>query len=248
MKSISVSGLNLNYIGPLLSEGPKPTIFYFALSAQDSLLQDPYNQPVKCIDLEKYRVFSLDLPDHEPPKSPYDAIGSWVSSSQKDSMYLQHFFSNLKKAIETLIHQNLIDLSKLGFMGLSRGAFVASHMAALFESSIPIVGFSPLIKLSKVKEALEFDFSDVSLDLYSLTHRLMNKKIKFFIGNRDTRVHSNICAEFILTLSDYAVKHGIKSPPIELEIFPSIGYMGHGTPKNIFEAGSLYLMDKLNYE
>lgn len=245
MKQITVGDLELSYLGPKLADGPLPTIFYFALSAKDTLLIDPYNQPISSIDLTKYRIFSCDLPEHEPPKSPYKAIGEWIAEMQKGEKILEFFFDKIFQAIQELIKKGLIPYNQIGFMGLSRGAFIATHIASRFAEPVSIVGFSPLIQLSQVKEAKEASYYSNHLDLTLLEEKLLQHTIRFYIGNHDTRVGSKVCANFIFDLADKAFISGIKNPKIELQVFPSIGYMGHGTPKAIFEHGCHYLINTL---
>jgi hypothetical protein len=248
MRKVTIDQIELSYLGPPLSAGPLPTIFYFALSADDTLLQDPYNQPISGLDLEKVRVFSCDLPEHEPPKSPYDAIKHWIEKLDSGSNFFETFLLRLKSSIDHLLANHSILINQLGFMGLSRGAFIACHIASYFEAPLPIVGFSPLTKLSQVKEAKELSYHLNHLDLFQLIDRLYNKQIQFYIGNKDSRVDSNLCAKLILDLAEKAFERGIKTPPIELKIFPSIGYMGHGTPKTIFIEGSRCLFSKIYHE
>lgn len=245
MKQITVGDLELSYLGPKLSEGLLPAIFYFALSAHDTLLLDPYNQPISAIDLTKCRVFSCDLPHHEPPKSPYHAIGEWISEMQQGKKPLELFFDNVFFSINDLIEKKLVDPKQLGFMGLSRGAFVALHIASKFSENVSIVGFSPLLHLTEVKEAKESSFNLDHLDATFIKEKLFQHTIRLYIGNHDTRVGSKNCANFILDLADKAFLAGIKTPKIELKIFPSIGYMGHGTPKEIFEEGATYLVKSI---
>ena len=248
MKQVTVGEIELSYLGAPLSEGPKPSIFYFALSAKDSLTVDPYNQPISFIDLNKFRVFSCDLPEHEESKSPYDAIAKWIERLSFGDDLLTHFFNQLNQSIALLNQNGQIDLNQLGFMGLSRGAFVATHMASRFNESIPVVGFSPLTLLSQVKESKELGFKDFHLDLPHLFPKLFNKKIRYYIGNRDSRVHTKACANFIIDLADLAFEQGFKSAPIDLKIFPSIGYMGHGTPKSIFSEGATFMTEILSHD
>ena len=39
------SDIQLEYLGPSINLGPLPAVFYFALSATDSLSLDPFDQP-----------------------------------------------------------------------------------------------------------------------------------------------------------------------------------------------------------
>jgi hypothetical protein len=238
MKHIEINGVDFHYLGPSLSVGATPTIFYFALSSKDTLLVDPYNQPISSFDLNKIRVITCTLLEHEEPKSPYEAIGAWVDQLHKGNDLLTPFFERVSKAIHLMLEKNMIAKDQLGFMGLSRGAFIATHLSRYFDFSLPIVGFSPLIALSQTKEALALGLNYCHLDLSHFLKSLIDKKIYYFIGNKDTRVGSKICADFIFDLANLAYEHSIRSLPFELKVFPSIGYMGHGTPKSIFIEGA----------
>ena len=55
------------FVGPPLEEGPFPTLIYFALSAEDSLQCDPFNQPVQFLEGLPLRIFSITLPGAEHP-------------------------------------------------------------------------------------------------------------------------------------------------------------------------------------
>lgn len=245
MKEISINELNIKFLGPSIDEGPLPAIFYFALSAQDSLTVDPYNQPIKNIDLKKVRVFSIDLPEHEHAKSPYEAIGAWIDSLMKQESFLESFFLQIAECIRELKQLNYFTMDQLALMGLSRGAFVAIHVTSKINQPITVLGFSPLMSLPFTKEAKEKNYLKTEYDLKNLIPQLLNKNIRLYIGNRDTRVGSSESSNFILELADSAFNHGVKNPPFELFIFPSIGYMGHGTPKQIFEEGSNFLLKAL---
>lgn len=245
MKQVTVHNLELGYVGPDLDEGTYPAVFYFALSAKDSLTIDPYCQPVQAIDLKKCCVFSITLPEHEASKSPHAAIGLWVENIVQGNDLLMPFFKQIAHVITDLIEKTIIDPNQFGLMGLSRGAFVACHVAAQLPIPVTIVGFSPLTRLSRVRELSTSPASIEALDLQHVIPHLLQSKIRFFIGNHDTRVSTLSCAEFITHLAHQAFEVGIKSPPIELAIFPSIGYMGHGTPKSIFELGAHWLMREL---
>ena len=40
------NSISIYHVGPPLELGPLPTFFYFALSGEESLTLNPYNQPV----------------------------------------------------------------------------------------------------------------------------------------------------------------------------------------------------------
>jgi len=59
----------------------------------------------------------------------------------------------------------------------------------------------------------------------------------YLIGNYDTRVGTEKCFQTIQELTEASIEAGIRTPPVELIIGPSIGHKGHGTPPERFKAG-----------
>jgi hypothetical protein len=76
------------------------------------------------------------------------------------------------------------------------------------------------------------------MNLHALIPKLADKKIRFYIGNKDTRVDTKSCMDLALSLSDAST---LRSPNIELIMSPSIGLMGHGTGPETFKQGAEWL-------
>lgn len=228
--------LMFSFVGPSLEKGPLPTIFYFALSAKDSLETDPYNQPACFLHSEKCRIFTVTLPGHEEGLKPENAIAYWAEHMKKGKDLLTPFFQEVADGIQFLFRENLLLKDQFGCMGLSRGVFVAAHVAALYPEIGFILGFAPLTRLSYAKEFQSGP--DVSkFDLKKLVPKLYDRKIRFYIGNLDTRVGTKHTFELVSLLAEEAKHHRVRSAPIELIIGPSIGYQGHGTGPQVFQAG-----------
>jgi len=224
-------------LAPLLTKAPLPTVFYFALSAKDSLETDPYNQPTRFLHSEECRIFTVTLPGHEEGRRPENAITYWAEKMKEGTDLLTPFFQEVKTGIDYLQNENLILDGKFGVMGLSRGAFIASHVAALCPEIRFILGFAPQTRLSQAKEFQEGP--DIShLDLKNLVPKLYDRTIRFYIGNLDKRVGTKNAFELICDLAEEAKNRRIRSAPIELIIGPSIGFQGHGTGPDVFQAGS----------
>jgi esterase FrsA len=132
-------------------------------------------------------------------------------------------------------------------MGLSRGVFVACHVASRLSYLRTILGFAPLTRLGVAREMREIasNPADKNTDLIHLSPLLFDRTIRFYIGNHDTRVGTGECYHFIQSVVEQAFQNQIRSPQIELFITPSIGHMGHGTSKEIFHAGADWLTQKL---
>ena len=234
--------MQTEFLGPSLDQGPLPAVFYFSLSAHDSLHLDPYNQPVVFLRSPDIRIFSLTLPGHDR-LPPNQALRTWADEVHQGRDVIQTFIHEAADYIYHLIDNHVIDPKKLGLMGLSRGAFIASHLAALLPEVRTILGFAPLTRLGNAKE-----FQGINTDrwdLSQLTEKLYDRTVRFYIGNRDKRVSTESCFEFISQLAETAYTNKISSSPIELIIGPSMGHQGHGTSPEVFKQGAVWLRHQL---
>lgn len=232
---------NFEYLGPPLEEGPLPAVLYFALSAKESLHLDPFNQPARFLTSYPLRVFSFTLPGHHLP--PTEALHHWALEIGKGHDVISEFCNHVLETIEDLIAKNIIIEGKLAAAGLSRGGFIACHLAAKTRLISTILGFAPLTQLDFAKEFEGMDVS--SFNLSHLTTKLSDRTLRFYIGNRDIRVGTANCFHFISDLTEAAYHKKIRSSPIELIIGPSIGHQGHGTPPHVFKDGADWLAGKL---
>lgn len=241
------SGLELGYLGPDLAAGPLPAVFYFALSKEESLQTDPYNQPALYLSSLPMRVFSLTLPGHGPDLPATQAMFVWAQALSRGHNLIKECIDQVESSIQTLVHLNVVIPDKIGVMGLSRGAFIACHAAARIPLLKTIVGFAPLTQLTAIKEFQEHTQHPLitSLNLTNLIDALADRTIRFSIGNLDTRVGTRHCFDLTQELVHAAAEKKIRSAPIELHITPSIGYQGHGTTKEIFHQGAHFLAHQL---
>jgi len=152
------------------------------------------------------------------------------------------FIESVTSDIKELIEEGLI--SKLAFMGLSRGGWVSCQIAARIKKVSHVLAFAPLTELQKARELIKTPLTKEH-DLYEYLEDLHDRSIRFYIGNRDSRVSTRRCFSFIEALADKAHDNRIRSNPIELIITPSIGMHGHGTAKHIFESGAQWICDEL---
>ena len=242
LKKISLDlPLPLFYKGSDLELEPHlPTVLYLGLSARESLEVDPYNQPTLTLLEKGFRVLSVDLPFHGKDLQAIKAMQRWAEIFASGQDFITPFLENLEKSLRAFFSR--FPSPWFGAMGLSRGGFVAAHLAARLPLCKALAGFAPLTRLTSIKE-----FKDLScpqaeaLALSSLQDSLYSMPLKAFIGNHDTRVGTDLCFSWISSLAAEAYKRGIRSPPQELCITPSIGAAGHGTSKESFTAGALFL-------
>jgi len=237
------SGQTLWYVGPDLSEGAIASVFYFSLSAKESLLTDPFNQMVVKLQNFPIRIFSIDLPSHGEGLLATEAMKVWAQEIAQGKDPLTPFFQNTADSLEFLRDEGLISQDKTAVVGLSRGALIALEVAARLPWLPMILGFAPLTQIKYAKEFSSIEANDIVTSLnphHELLH-LIHKKIRFYISNRDSRVSTKECFNFISSLANLAYEHGVKAPQIELLIKPPLGAQGHGTSKEIFEEGALWI-------
>ncbi len=234
--------MQTEFLGPSLDAGPLPAIFYFSLSAHDSLHLNPYNQPAVLLNSPALRIFSITLPGHDI-LPPTEALRVWADEIHHGRDVIKTFVQEIAAYIHHLIQHHVIDQSKIAMMGLSRGAFIAAHAAAVLPQVRSVLGFAPLTRLGALKEFQELDTQ--RWDLSQLTEKLYDRTLRFYIGNRDTRVGTESCFQFITKLSETAFQNKISSSPIELIIGPSVGHRGHGTSPEVFKHGTSWLRHQL---
>lgn len=239
--------IRIAYTGPHLQMGPLPALFYFALSAQDSLCLDPFNQPAAYLSSLPMRVFSLTLPGHENNLPPTQALQLWAREIARGHNVIAECISQIKFAVEALLNEGALIPDRIAVAGLSRGAFIAAHAAAEISHFRWVLGFAPLIEPAFAKEFHAIAENPIvqSLSLETLVDRLTDRHVRFYIGNLDTLVSTRLCFDFIEKLAQKAYEKQVRSPQTELIIGPSIGRYGHGTSQKVFHEGAQWIAEKL---
>jgi hypothetical protein len=246
IKNLTHLKLASSFVGEEISHGPLPAFFYFSLSAEESLGLHPYNTPVQILKSLPLRIFSFTLPGHEEGRDKFAAMKYWAEELSRGHDILEEFFEKLESDIETLIAQNIIDASKMVCGGLSRGAFIATHLAAREQRISHVLGFAPLTRLNEVDDFAEAPSSISEKNLDHLTSKLLHlKALRFYIGNRDLKVSTDACYDFIKKFAEEAHEKRARECQVELVVTNSIGYKGHGTAPHIFEEGSRWLASQL---
>lgn len=246
---LPLQGSPIYYQGPDLNQGPKPAVLFFALSAYMSLYVDPFNQAVLRLSQQGIRVFSWDLPFHSIDQDPNEAMRHWATEFARNPIFVSDFIALCQENISYLVEEGYVDPQHLAVAGLSRGGFIATHLAAQDKRIQTVLGFAPLTQpqpLEELKDISADRFDSIALS--SQVGQLMHTRLRFYMGNRDTRVSTDACYEFIRLLTEAAFAKGIRSPQVELILYPSIGYKGHGTPPAIFYDGADWIKRQLTAE
>jgi acetyl esterase/lipase len=167
----------------------------------------------------------------------------------KGDYLLEDFFENVVRAIHWLIEKKIVEPASMAAGGLSRGGFVATHIAARLKHIQTVLGFAPLTELMLLKEFTEnpsLKRRTSELDLLTLIDALTHvRHLRFYIGNLDTRVGTDACYHFIRQLAEKGHEKHVRHQKIELRITQSIGHKGHGTDPQIFEEGGRWVKNLL---
>jgi len=231
-----IKGNPLYWLGPPLTKGALPAFFFFALCGKRSLLESPLNTVPKLLqeNSKDIRIFSLDLPFHKEFVPQKSSMEMWKDSLVKGEDSISPFLEMCHQTIEYLKENGLLTQNSLSVGGISRGGFAALHFAAAISSTKKALLFSPLINPA-LNKSLEY------LSLKNTLPKLLDKTIRIHVGNRDEIVHTSACIHFTNDLVEASYKEGIKPAKIELHLYPSIGYKGHGTTNASFLEGANWL-------
>lgn len=242
------SGNLLYYTGPSLEivpVQPLPAFFYFAASGWESLCQDPINQPISSTEHLPWRAFSLDIPFHEKGGDKTTELQQLADALLDGEDLIFSFIDTIEEAITFLLGIGAIAFEKVAIAGLSRGGFIALHAAARLPIFDPIVCYAPLTNLSRLLKGVPLPPPlDEKLNLMNICEKLVGKQVRFYIGNRDTRVGTAHAFDFIAALVEKSYPQ-YRSPPVEMLITPSIGAQGHGSTQETFCNGALFAAKKL---
>lgn len=252
-KPIACSELTINgqtrlyHTGPSLDKGAMPAVFYFALSGENSLCLDPFNQPVQFLSNDQVRIFSMTIPGHEAGLPPENALNVWADDMQNNHDLFSVFISQIKEAVEYVTEHSLTTQDQIAFAGLSRGGLIASIAAAHIPYIRYILLFAPLTILANAKEFAQMQNHPLvkKMNAFNYIDKLYDRHIRTYIGNHDTRVGTKAAFEYTSALVNEAISQNIRSAQIELFISQSVGHMGHGTPPHIFKSGANWLLECL---
>lgn len=222
----------------------RPAFFYFALTGEDSLNLDPYNQPVQFLEGYPINIYSWSLPGHGPDLDEKEAMKLWYEEWKQGRDPLDPFLAKSRENIDSLIVREEFDPEKMAVGGLSRGGYASLRMAARDERLKTILGYAPLTSPSRLDEFGGDAYHPIETEV----DRLLQKSIWLSIGNADTRVGTESAFHFIQKLAEKNIEQGIRSPQVELHIKPSIGYRGHGTAPETFKQGVEWLVKQFKLE
>ncbi len=161
----------------------------------------------------------------------------WIKNLKELKIFIEHSHHLL----DQLFEREIISTEKFAIGGLSRGAFVATHLLSHPKVKYAL-GLAPLVDLNCLSETQSFSKEELdALSLELFFESLYNKNLFYLIGNRDERISTDHVFKWVRKLTDYAYDKRIRSPNVEMRIFPSTGHLGHGSLPYVFEEGTSWI-------
>lgn len=222
----------------------RPAFIYFALTGENSLNLDPYNQPVQFLQSYPINIYSWSLPGHGPELDEREAMKFWYEMWKKGNDPITPFLHESIMNIDHLISLGEFDPQKIAIGGLSRGGYASLRLAAIDDRLKTIVGYAPLTSPSRLDEFGGESYAPLENEV----DQLVQKNIWLSIGNADTRVGTELAFQFVHKLALKNIEMGVRSPQVELHVKPSIGYRGHGTSPETFKQGIEWLVKQFKLE
>ena len=226
------SGTRFGVLGTRVSS-PAPTLFVFVTNIEDSLTVQTCNEVRK----RGYLCVSLDLPFHQgpgspalPPNSP-EGLSGWAVAIRNGEAMVPEFVSKVSQVLGYLIREGYTDPQKAAVAGISRGAFVAMHVAAADPRFKCAIGVSPVTDLTELGEFTELKDNRLAraLSLADIAEKLAGRPLWVSIGNNDTRVGTDKAIEFTRKVVAASVAGKKRTPAevidVELHVMP---WPGHG--------------------
>lgn len=221
------------------------TVIFLTTTAKEALEVPPLCNPANFLHDHHIRVISFDLPLHDDTIPSFDGVRRWTTHIEEND---EDLLAPFLKEVSEWIDQNLPPSAPLGFMGISRGAFLAAHLANYRKNKDPLLLFSPMHDLEYPWLWKAHSKIPLFVEHYRLSHiRSYLKDCPLFlsIGNNDERVHTHKLIHFYEQMIEEKKKDQQRNIPLELHVFPSIGMYGHGTSDNIFSLGATWMHQML---
>ena len=219
---------------------------YLTMSAASSFETPLINAPILHAAKKGLNLLSLTLPSHGFEDDAKQGITRWAIAFDKGTDPLSEFIEQAADYINNLAEE--YEYKSICVSGLSRGAFIASHLCARIHSTPTILlGFSPATSLCSLQAFKELNIENKvrCYDIKNLQKELASKPLKYYIGNYDRAVNTATCIQTIEAIRTYAIEYMEKHPQCELTLHPSLGHRGHGTAPEIFQSGTEWALNKL---
>lgn len=239
-------GYRYGWLGPLPKK-PMPTVLflggYIEWNLTDTVIHEGVEQMCK-----KVLCLTIDNPGEgeadwgETNKKA--AMSYWADSLANNKDFLGKFISRANVVLDKLANDGVVDRSRVGIFGTSRGAFISLHLAASGPKFRAVAVFAPVTDLTVPYEfivAKEAARKFTAASHAKFAEKLYRTPIWLSIGTNDERVGTQEAIYFSQLMMRASDKHGVPSP-FELHVKPADG---HRTPDRGYVEASQWMLRQL---
>jgi esterase FrsA len=217
---------------------PAPTVLLLAHSLETMQADPHYTDAGRLLTPYGFIGVALDPPAHGEDLRPGEPGGmaggmvAWRQRLDRGEDFISPFIDHARRVLDYMIKERYTDAARIGVIGISRGGFLAGHLAAADARIKVIVGLSPLVDLMALTEFRGTPRADAAekLALIHLAPKLAGRSFWVGIGNTDERVDADRAIAFTRALVRASV--GLEDHPVvpvELVVGPAVhaGSFGH---------------------
>lgn len=181
---------------------------------QSSLVDGRYGALVRPFLDQGHRVVSFDLPSHgDRVDECGSGIAGFAASAAAGKKPFETFVEDGKLVIDELIKRGLAKPGRIMVCGVSRGGYCALRLAAADDriaatsALAPVTDWRDLKEFAQIKQKPEVE----KLALTNFADQIAGKRIYVAIGNADSRVGTDACTRFILSVNEAEKQRGLKT-------------------------------------
>ena len=244
-------GVRFAFIGPKEARRA-PLVFILGGDRKGTLEGESSNVVGSVLAGQGFVQASVDIPCHGDDKRPGepDGLSGWRSRLEKGERLFAAFNTQVASVLDYLVRQGTVDAARVGVCGISRGGFVALHLAATEPRMRFVVAFAPVTDLLALREfnGIADPAPARALDVMTLADKLVDRPIWISIGHNDERVGSGHAIDFALHMMRISVKHKMpmihfwSGDDIRLTVTPSEGANGHSSYRGAHEDAATWIL------
>lgn len=181
---------------------------------KSAMVDGKYGGIVKPFIDQGHRVVSFDLPSHGDRVDEHGSgIAGMAASVAAGKKPFDVLVEDAKLVVDELIKRGLAKPGRIVVCGVSRAGYCAFRIAAADDRIAAAAGLAPVTDWAALREfAAIKDKPEVKeLALTNYGEQLAGKRLYAAIGNADSRVGSDACTRFILSINEAEARKGLKT-------------------------------------
>ncbi len=230
-------GTRFGLIGPRPSR-PAPTVFLLAHGLETMADEPHYTDAGRLLTPHGFLGVVLDPPAHGKDVRPGETgaldggLKGWRQRLDNGEDFVAPFVAHCRGVLDYLVREKLADPDRVGAIGISRGGFLAIHLAAAEPRIRCVVGLSPVVDVMVLREFNGTPRTDLAaqLSLAAAIPRLVGRPLWISISNNDERVGADRVIAFSRARVAASIGGRAGNPivPVELVVGPAVSAGGSG--------------------